>query len=209
MKIYSYALDEWQTKRLHPSPIRHKCDVIKLLMQSVKLMLASNPVERPHEQLSLVVSKMSRLFFFNENQHFSISFPFGVTQTADGLFFTSKDIGSVDEKVTSDVLRVISEWEANNHSSHKLLDALIDQSALRPSFLPFYMGLLHSEDGYIRYDHDEEHEDGRMHPLDHLDLFYSSGNTFKLGLYEEIKHQPFINMLDLLSSCDFLEKQVV
>lgn len=205
MKIYSFTLDEWQNRRLHTAAIRHKGDIIKLLMQSVKLMLSSTPLERPYGQMSLIVSKMSRLFFFKQDQHFSITFPFGVATSDEGLIFTSKDIGVVDEKVTSDVLQILTEWEDSNHNSQKLLDSLIDQSALRPSFLPFYLGLMHSEDGYIRYDHDSANANGRLHPLNHLDLFYSPGNTFKLGLYDRQISQPFVNMLDILTNCDFLE----
>ena len=43
--------------------------------------------------------------------------------------------------------------------------------------------LLEYEYGYLRYDHDEEHA-SEKHPQDHLDVFYNTAATFKVGLKE-------------------------
>ena len=39
------------------------------------------------------------------------------------------------------------------------------------NFWSFLRELLLYEDGYIRYDYDEEHQDGLLHPLNHYDIF--------------------------------------
>lgn len=65
--------------------------------------------------------------------------------------------------------------------------------------------LLISEDGYIRYDHDPDNAAGDMHPLHHLDVFYSSGSTFKLGLRNSIDTATFEDYLDITTACRYIQ----
>jgi hypothetical protein len=60
------------------------------------------------------------------------------------------------------------------------------------------------EAGYIRYDYDEEHEKGVMHPLHHLDINYSNQSTYKIGLKEEIDSITLKEILDIKNDCWFL-----
>lgn len=42
--------------------------------------------------------------------------------------------------------------------------------------------LLKYDLGYIRYDIDQEHENGRMYPPNHLDICLDIAATYKIGL---------------------------
>jgi len=64
--------------------------------------------------------------------------------------------------------------------------------------------LLNSEDGYLRFDHDAERENGHLHPLNHADLFYTNGATFKLGFHEKIKLDHAVDVLNLDTDCYYL-----
>ncbi|OSI12532.1 hypothetical protein BWD07_05380 [Neisseria canis] len=64
--------------------------------------------------------------------------------------------------------------------------------------------LLIMEDGYIRYDHDEERENGKLHPLYHYDIFYESGNTFKIGLTQKINVENLIDFVDITTDCHYI-----
>ena len=48
--------------------------------------------------------------------------------------------------------------------------------------------LLSFEAGYLRFDIDELNANGKMHPKEHLDINYSTGCTFKLGLSKELNY---------------------
>ncbi len=74
------------------------------------------------------------------------------------------------------------------------------------NFWVFLRELLLMEDGYIRYDYDEEHENGDIHPLNHYDLFYSSNATFKIGLEDKERQTNFIDLMDINTSCKYLIK---
>ena len=64
--------------------------------------------------------------------------------------------------------------------------------------------LLSMELGYIRYDYDEEHENGDLHPLCHFDINYSTKGTYKLGLRGRIEKKEFIDLLDSKTKCYYV-----
>lgn len=66
--------------------------------------------------------------------------------------------------------------------------------------------LLVFESGYLRYDYDIQHEDGRLHPLNHLDINYSSDGTFKIGLIDSINSDEFIDILDINTESYYIAK---
>ncbi|UQZ25499.1 hypothetical protein [Actinobacillus pleuropneumoniae] len=64
--------------------------------------------------------------------------------------------------------------------------------------------LLSFNDGYIRYDYDFEHENGSIHPLYHLDIFFSNYATFKIGLARRYQINDLLDLLDQEKSCKYL-----
>ncbi len=210
MKKDQFYLDERQVKLLF-SPIRRKTDVIKLLMESIKIMLVNNEMEEDliKGKMLLHVSKMSRLFYFSDRKYFSINFPFFINKEDNCFLFYSKTVKDIDSRITSDVLGILSP-ERNLTASNSVYDLLEFTSEIegdevyRDIFWSFLKELLLFEDGYIRYDHDEERNNGLNHPLNHLDIFYSSGSTFKIGLTSRIPEDFLLKLLDSQSDCFFL-----
>lgn len=60
------------------------------------------------------------------------------------------------------------------------------------------------EKGYIRYDYDPEHENKEIHPLYHLDVNYSSGVTYKIGLNGALQIGGLKKILDTTTDCAYL-----
>lgn len=207
MKKYYFLLDERLVNEFF-SPIRSKKDVVILLMKSIKVMLINDSLDehRVKGKLTLVVSKMSRLFYFSEDKFFSISFPFSVTSSDNELEFSSRTVKVVDSKVTSDVIGVISKaGQLELDCALEFVDPIVEIADLEPSFWPFLLNLFMFEDGYIRYDHDEKHENGDYHPLNHYDIFYTSFSTFKLGLRKRLEADSMLDFLDSKSICQYIE----
>jgi len=86
------------------------------------------------------------------------------------------------------------------------------------SFLyTFITNMLSFEEGYIRYDFDEEnssekiymneYEQKYLHPTYHLDIFLHTYSTFKVGLSEKINVVDFQNILSPNLNCHFLNKK--
>lgn len=208
MKSFKFDLDERQVKWIF-SPLRDKIQVIELLMKIIKIILVDDKLdsERIKGKVVLRVSKMSRLFFFSEDKFFSINFPFLVFHANKDLSFQSKNGNKVDNKVTSDVLGLLAS-EVLLSSDHVLefADPVADIEDYNSGFWSLLKELLLFEDGYIRYDYDDKHVNGQRHPLNHLDIFYCSGSTFKIGLRQRITDNHLMDLLDLETDSHFLER---
>lgn len=207
MKRYSFALDERLVKEFF-TPVRSKKDVVFLLMKSIKLMLVNDTIDksRVNGELILMVSKMSRLFYFSENKFFSITFPFLVIENDGELEFSSNTVKIIDSKVTSDVISVVSKNGFQDvECALEFVDPIIEIADFEQLFWPFLLNLFMYEDGYIRYDYDEKYEKGDHHPLNHYDIFYSSLSTFKVGLRNRLKADAMLDFLDSNSICHYLE----
>lgn len=207
MKEYSFALDQHQIKRFF-SPVRNKADIIKILMHSVKLMLINQPGARKtseNAEIILIVSKMSRVFYFCDQKYFSLSFPFTVHEINDSLEFTLNNELDVDNKTTSEVLSIIHEKNSFlSNDAYDFIDPILDATKREPNFWSLMMKLLTLDDGYIRYEYDEERANGSIHPVNHYDIFYSSNTTFKLGLNNRINKEELIDLVKLESNCHYV-----
>ena len=58
----------------------------------------------------------------------------------------------------------------------------------------------------LSYDHDENEKrrDAVRHPVDHIDFFYSSNNTFKVGLKGQIGLNDLQTIVNINERCCFL-----
>lgn len=81
----------------------------------------------------------------------------------------------------------------------------------------FITEMLSFEEGYIRYDFDEENSSEKiymnecekkyLHPTYHLDIFLHTYSTFKVGLSKKINVVDFQNILSPNVNCHFLNKK--
>jgi hypothetical protein len=207
VKQFYFKLEDWQLEQFF-SIVRSKQQVILLLMRTIKLMIVTPfSVEQfDGAHIVLKVSKMSRLFFFSKDKYFSISFPFLVTESDGRLLFSAGQIADVDSRVTSEVIAVISaKGNFDQQCALGFVEPIVDIADNRAGFWPFLLGLFLFEDGYIRYDFDEDHQNGELHPLNHYDVFYSSNATFKIGLHNKINKSDLVDLVDAGSNCHFIQ----
>ena len=159
--------------------------------------------------MTLQVDKMNRLIFSFEKKIFSINFPFTATEDNTALSFKSNHHPKIDSKVASEVLSVITTSDKfDNKEILHFADPISDCCQYDDDFWSLFRELLMFEDGYIRYDHDENRSNGNLHPLHHFDVFYSSGSTFKLGSPKGISKEQFIDVLNLHTNCHFVSPKI-
>jgi len=207
MKVFTFRLGDWQIDQLL-APIRTKRESLMLLMQLIKIMLvnAQIPDNRIGGELRLVVSKMSRLFLFSENKYLSFRFPFSVVEEGGSIAFSSAFLSSIDSQITSQIIHVLGDRAfSESFSPWEWIEPIIPADELCPGFWPMLLDLLLSEDGYLRYEYDKERENGRLHPLRHYDIFYSSPVTFKIGVGEHRDKDKMIDLLEQTTDCHYLE----
>jgi len=206
MKVYEFNLSEIYLDKFF-KPIRNKAEVIEVLMEAIGYMLLNPSVDKEDicGKIILRIDKMNRLFFFRENKYFSIVFPFFAKKENKDYLFSFKNKIEIDSRLISQVISIIKCDDFKAHCSLDFVAPICEyEEECDENFWEFLRELLLMEDGYIRYDYDEEHENRNLHPLNHYDLFYSSHATFKIGLNNKLSEDEFIDLLDIKSDCKYL-----
>jgi len=206
-KHYSFDLTQSDTE-LFFRPIRKQEDYVELLFRSIRFMLISHSftTQDPSSSMYLVVDKMSRLIYKSEEKIFSVIFPFAVSERGRQLTFNSLAYGEIDSVTISKVLAALKEGKSLDSSCiSSLADYVLDVTEIKPGFWSLLKEVLFLEGGYLRYDYDEAHEKERYHPLNHLDIFYSSKGSFKVGLEDRIDEEVLCDILSSESECHYLK----
>lgn len=208
MKTFRFGFDASEADWIF-SPIRTKTNYIVLLMRLIKLMLANIPTaeNRCAGEILLKSEKMSRIIISGKDKIFSIAFPFFIEETDDGLRFYSNNYLDVNHKTTSQILELFRDNKILDHSDVLMFADPIDNiSRFDPDIWSLSRDLITVEDGYLRYDFDPKNVDGHLHPLHHLDIFYTTSSTFKIGLNSEIAISAFEDVINLRTDCYYLDK---
>ena len=217
MKNFTFKIEEGSKKFFFPHClIKSKVQIIEILMLSCRHILINEPVEETtpsSDQLILVIDKMSRLFFLDKNKYYSINFPFTFFSTGQTRTITYDGMLDIDSKLISDILSIIKDSRFNSENFFDFADTFAHLD-------DYYLGriwalikeLLIYEDGYLRIDYDKEQylvakNNGRehTHPENHIDIFYTGSNTFKLGLLKNVDNDFFVNLLNLKTDCFYLK----
>ena len=219
MKKYSFNLSKVIYDRAFPHyRVKTKAHIIEILMETTRFILLQNDSAfivndaDATGKIILYIDKMSRLFFFADKKYYSIVFPFHFIEE-DGkykILFKSKI--EVNSQLISKVISIIKCDEFKANCSLEFTQPICDyQDECDENFWEFLRELLLMEDGYIRYDLDQneynkakERGEENKHPLNHYDFFYSSNATFKIGLNERLTHDGFLNLLNVNTDCKFI-----
>ncbi|AUW04923.1 hypothetical protein ACGDLY_015965 [Vibrio campbellii] len=209
MKNYEIPIgDEYLS--LFFAPIRSKKHIIKLLMNTIKYVNNSFMLRGERNGLiNIIVDDMNRFIFTSADKVFSIRSPFHVRKKDDQISFYTDEIALIDSSITSRVLAAINDDRFDSPNSLDflyLLEEVFGEGEV-DTFWSLMMMLLTFEDGYLRFDHDPEHEDGRMHPLTHLDICYSTASTYKIGTYTRPCPNFLSNLLNTNTESVFIESR--
>ncbi len=207
MKKLEFLINESSLDLFFPKyRIKTKAHIIEILMETIKYMLLNPEIKSDCSvgKILLIVDKMSRVFYFSENKYYSISFPFFVEKVENEFTFGFKNIIEVESRLINKILQIIKCDEFKEKCSLDFIAPICEfEENCDENFWIFLRELLLMEDGYIRYDYDkDEYEKFKSkgeedkHPLNHYDIFYTSSNTFKIGLKDKLSEDQFIDLFD-------------
>jgi hypothetical protein len=207
VKRFDLQIDQYQAASFLAA-VRAKHDIIILWMTAIKAFLVNYSVEEQQSaaSLSIIVKSMSRLFceLKGKGKLFSIAFPFTVRFEEGEYLFLSREGVLIDNRVSSQVIALVESGALEAVDFSHFIDPIIEAVDVDPSLWSLFRELMLAEDGYIRYDWDIERINGHVHPEHHLDLCYSQGSSFKIGLRKELTHAAMVSMLNIETDCDYL-----
>lgn len=197
--------------------VRNQVDIIhRILMVTQYLNVFSGSeyfCNSREANLIICVDKMSRVVFTEIDKIHSMHYPFHVVQTPNGLEFYYRD-RKIDQMTIEIIEAQIYQYEKISTSFESMFDSFcetmddfsVELEVDKRFYWEVFIFLLAMESGYLRYDHDESvsKEYLNIHPIDHIDFFYSSSNTFKIGLENRILWMELQNIIDIRKRCYFL-----
>ena len=196
IKIPQYKIN------IFSKPIRNKNDCVSILLEAVENFSDPNQAIKQIQNNTMLLQN-GRLFVFLENKYFSIKFPFQIKIEEKEIKFYINNI-----ELNSIILSAIRYAFLN--ISNNILDILCQieeeyEQINIDEIEEIIIAMLLLDDGYLRYDHDAKNENGKLHPLDHLDIFYTN-NSVKLGLRGRLSQKNFVKIISKkYDECCYLE----
>lgn len=171
-------------------PIRNKNDCVSILLETVENFIYHNEAIKEIQNNTMLLEN-GRLFVFLENKYFSIKFPFKIKIEEEIKFY----INNIE--LNSKILSAIRYAFLNISNSIRDILYQIEkeyEQINKDEIEEIIIAMLLLDDGYLRYDHDAKNENGKLHPLDHLDIFYTN-NSVKLGLSGRLSQKNFVKII--------------
>ena len=196
-------------------PMRRKQDVVSFILGVVNVLLVGESDSDSNGTLYLKRNKMNRVFCFMEGKYFSTVFPFDVEFDENGNFYKVYDSISdirINNRSVALLERMLEKIDFEESSIDEIIEEAyldVEEDGYTDKDIDMCFGLilrlLSTELGYIRYDYDPERENGRLHPLYHVDINYSTKGTYKLGMNKKMEVAEFIDMLDTKTDCRYVQ----
>lgn len=208
MKQFVLPIDKYQAESFLGA-IRSKKDVIILWMNAIKAFIANQPASDDDQaaSLAIVIRSMSRLFCeLNSGEKiFSVSFPFNTKMENSEIIFQSREGIQIDSRVSSQILSLIEGSDILDCKDFsQFIDPIFDATEMDNTLWTLIRELMLTEDAYLRYDKDSSRINGHLHPEHHIDLYYSSSGSFKIGLDEKIDRPTLVSILSIETDCHYL-----
>ncbi|MEC0343718.1 hypothetical protein [Peribacillus frigoritolerans] len=222
-KVFEFNLNK-RVYNLICRRIKSKSHLIELLVEISSLIISNVQLGTDEYGKCLLRTDNKRRIYFSIQdskeevyKYFSFNFPFNIIYEY-GVFMLETVNGNVS--IQSHHLAVIRALCSNEGFDEKhcrygfLLDfaQLVEKTfsdlglrfdAHETEINQILMEFILFEPGYIRFDYDKKNEDGRIHPLNHLDIFYSQSTTFKLGC-SLMDLNKFIDILEPATECEYI-----
>ena len=217
MKTYNYKISQATTVIFFPSQrIKTKKHILKILLETVRVMLVENSDENLKEQNSyfkVVIDKMSRIFYFSDKKYYSIYFPFTYIIDNGKNVISFKNQIEINSQIISNIIEILNDTRFESFYSLDFIEPINELESYYEDKLWFLIReLIMLEDGYVRFDNDIDNfnkakQEGKehTHPENHLDIFYSNGNIFKIGLERIIKTLEFEDYFNVATDCKYLK----
>lgn len=187
-------------------PLRKREDAILLLLYTIRMFdLDESELNIHSESIKISINKMNRIFYLLKGKMFSMQFPFRIesddTQKVSRIYDGVTGI-LINATTLSFLIGMFEQINRPETDFETVFEIMMKSEQNNDEFTmeqmwTLFSHLLKYDLGYIRYDIDPEHENGRLHPLNHLDICLDSSATYKIGLNQEIGFDNFKDILDV------------
>lgn len=224
--IMAYIIELSDRDSLLNFRVKEKRQIIDIWLE-ISLKLLSNMYKVSNEEVPSL--KKSELVYLVEKNDFwkiyiidkylpdhkkivIMSFPFSISSEFGSILlkYKNKDVGAREISMIKSVLKYMYDETKNLTLYDSIIEVLYDMELNDDEeeivLNDMVVELLSFSEGYIRYDYDPENELGEIHPLYHLDIFFSNQSTFKIGLPRRYEIKDLLDLLDYEKPCRYLNQ---
>ena len=164
--------------------------------------------DRPTLSVFNVIIRDNRAYvLFNRDKYVSIYFPFGFSTHEDRFYLYKYPI---DTKRVSHLRSILDSMKDEGSFIGGMNHCNDGVSPTDPDFVTeedkeIFSNICMLEAGYLRFDYDSKNANGKVHPLNHLDINYSRDATYKIGLHERMEPEKFLQLLNNSQNRFFIE----
>ena len=202
-----------QIAEMSIKPLRTREEAILLLLYTIRMFDVSIFLtDERSEKVKISIDKMNRIFYLLEGKMFSMQFPFCIVDSSnqDNFRIYHNITGNaINSMVLSFLIEVFEKMNRKEMDFDTIFEVIVGSEVNDDNFTTkekwlLILHLLKYDLGYIRYDIDPEHENEKMHPLNHLDICLDTAATYKIGLNKKIEFDDFKNILDRTNECWYI-----
>ena len=194
--------------------IKSKLKLIEILLEACRYILYAEKKTTVPTQHKIIIQKdkMNRIFFVGELKIYSITFPFNVLYDDHNTEINYKNLIDINSYTISNLINIIKNPIIESENCLDFIEPILEfEQQEQINYWTILKDLLFLEDGYIRYDKDENgfkaaqnKNQPHGHPLHHLDIFYTNQATFKLGSKKQLFDTDLIDTLDRNTNCKYI-----
>lgn len=160
-------------------------------------------IDRFDEKFDFVIfsGEYCRALVRKNDGFFSMSIPFQVIDSGDGISF---NFDLISEEVSGQfisMMRNAIQTTRNSHFSHDdIILSLSEDFSLDITdaivYSDAFVSLVAEDHGYFRFDDDETNKNGDLHPRYHFDFFYKNTSALKVGSDTFVDINCFYSLFD-------------
>ena len=202
-----------QIAEMSMKPLRTREEAILLLLYTIRMLdISKYLTEERSEKIKISISKMNRIFYLLEYKMFSMQFPFCVEDSSeqnDVVIYHHITGTIISPRIVSFLIEAFEKMNRKEMDFEMIFEIIMENEIFNDEFTSKEKWLLIShllkyDLGYIRYDFDPKQENGRMHPLNHLDISFDTSTAYKIGLSKRIEFNDLKNILDITTECWYI-----
>jgi hypothetical protein len=211
-KEFTFRMSK-QIAEMSIKPLRTREEAILLILYTIRMFDVSIFLtDERSEKVKISIDKMNRIFYLLEGKMFSMQFPFCIDDSSnqDNFRIYHNITGNaINSMVLSFLIEVFEKMNRKEMDFDTIFEVIVGSEVNDDNFTTkekwlLILHLLKYDLGYIRYDIDPEHENEKMHPLNHLDICLDTAATYKIGLNKKIEFDDFKNILDRTNECWYI-----
>ncbi|WP_300173807.1 hypothetical protein [uncultured Aliivibrio sp.] len=174
--------------------VRNSLDNLSNILQLAEIINScpdhSEGANKDNFDIAVFTNDFHRFLVKKDDGYFSMSIPFQVIVENGNMSFNCDLLEQpVSGKFISIMRNAIITTHGNLHSHEEVIMSLHDNFNVSFSeataYYDTFAALISEDHGYFRFDDDENHANGDVHPRYHFDIFYKNNSSLKIG-YDKI-----------------------